>query len=200
MASERAVATGLAMMHECFPTREITPATAKAFGLLFEDTPDTDFLKACKVLCRENGRTFFPSPGEIFAVLAPAPASYDIDSLCATIHDLGSYDPIRGWCYPSIQTLREKLGDAVADAYALAGGSAQVFANADSDGRSVGRDIARRTLAKELAKPAPLSIQNRPVLTPGSPQIDDRRLEAPREPSTANGDWRAILAEKGRLR
>lgn len=153
MATPKAIATGLSLMHEAFPTRDVTEKTNAVWALLFADVPDAPFVSACTALAVEHGRTFFPTPGEVMALAAPAPR-VDIDGILASIHDLGEYGPA-GWRYPGIQSIREAMGDSVADAYAEAGGG-RCFANADANGLSVTRDIARREFEKALASASKL--------------------------------------------
>jgi len=178
MASLEAVTTGLSLLQEAFPTREITSKTGEVWKLLFADVPDGPFLSACTALAIEHGRTFFPTPGEVMALAAPAPV-VDIDGLLTQIHDLGDYGPT-GWRYPGIQSIREALGDSVADAYAEAGGG-RCFANSDSSGQSTTRDIARREFAKALATTA-----KRPGLTLIGPS-EPRRLAGIKVPTTSTG-------------
>lgn len=148
MASDRGISGVLAFLHELFPTREIGPATLDAWALVFADWDD-DELQRCAVLAAKTpGRTFFPTPGEI-AAFAPKPPAPDVDALLLKIHDLGEYSPRVGWCYPSLQSIREQLGEAVGDAYAEAG-AGRCFADADRNGQSTTRDIARREFAAAL--------------------------------------------------
>lgn len=152
MASLEAVTTGLSLLQESFPTREITGKTGEVWKLLFADVDDAAFLSACTALAVEHGRTFFPTPGEIMALACPAPVIDSADIL-TQIHDLGEYGPT-GWRYPSIAAIRAALGDQVGTAYIDAGG-ARVFADNETT-----RDIARREFEKALAASA-----KRPALT-----------------------------------
>lgn len=156
MASPKAIATGLGLLHESYPTRDVTEKTGEAWRILFADIEDGAFLSACTALAVERGRTFFPTPGELMALANPAPPPADVEGILAQIHDLGEYGPT-GWRYPRLETIREALGEAVASAYSEAGGG-RCFANADASGQSVSRDIARREFASALRREA-----NRPA-------------------------------------
>jgi hypothetical protein len=126
--------------------------------LLFADVADGPFLGACTALAVEQGRTFFPTPGELMALAAPAPV-VDVNGLLTQIHDLGEYGPV-GWRYPSMLSIRAALGDAVGNAYLEAGG-ARVFADNETT-----RDIARREFGKALAASAKRPAN--PLLTAGA--------------------------------
>ena len=149
MASHRTIATGLGLLHESFPTRDVTKSTGETWALLFATVRDADFLQACVILATERGRKFFPTPGEIMAMANPAP-SIDADHILAQIGALGEHNPHTGWQYPSAERIWRALGDAVAEAYLDAGG-ARCFADNDRDGTSVTRDIARRAFGSILA-------------------------------------------------
>lgn len=148
MASPRAMVSGMAMLHEAYPTRDITPKTTEVWSFLFADVPDAAFLAACSALAVERGRTFFPTPGELMALAVPPPPAPDVDGILTQIHDLGEYGPT-GWRYPSLQAIRAELGEAIADAYTEAG-AGRCFADSDRSGLSVTRDIARRAFAEAL--------------------------------------------------
>ncbi len=142
MANTAAIKLGLRVLHEAFPTREITKQTGAVFHELFRDTPDEDFLAACRTLATQRGRTFFPSPGEIAAMLTPR-AAVDLDRLLEAISDQGqrSYS---GFIYPRIERVRLVFGDAIASAYAFAGAS-RLWSNSETS-----RDIARREFREHL--------------------------------------------------
>jgi hypothetical protein len=78
------------------------------------------------------------------------------------IEKLGWYDPHCGWVYPRPDTVREKLGDAVANAYGFVG-SARLFSANDTT-----RDIAARdfgtSLVSEQAEGKRLLLRARPTL------------------------------------
>ena len=145
MASAKAVAVGLATLHEAFPTRPVTAQTADVWARLFADVGDDAFLDACERAATERGRTFFPSTAELMALAIPERA-IDTDRLLREMHRLGEYLPSVGVLPPRVDAVRERFGEAVALAYTEAGG-AQLFASTAADGSSTTRDIARRTFS-----------------------------------------------------
>lgn len=167
MASNRAVALALATLHEAYPTRAVTAQTAEVWMTLFAAVADDQLLAGCRRLAVEDGRQFFPSPGEIMAIVAPAPV-VNSDDLLARIARLGSYNPHSGWIYPRIEVVRSALGDAVADAYVEAGAS-RCFADNDRDGGSISRDIARRQFATHITRTAK-TYPDGILLAPNVPQ------------------------------
>ncbi len=155
MASKTAIATVLAYLHELYPTREIQPATAQAWAMVFAEWPD-DELQACAMkAAAERGRTFFPTPGEISAYRAIP--TVDAAAILRRISKLGTYNPNRGWIYPRIETVRAALGDAIANAYSEAG-TDRCFADDDS----ITQGIAHRMFEKcitETATKDPSALQ-----------------------------------------
>ena len=148
------IARGLALLHEAFPTRTITADTGAAWELLMRDVGNRAFLEACLTLAKERGRTFFPTPAEVLALADPAQV-YDPEAVVREIARLGGYNPNVGWIYPRVDEVRQRLGAAIADAYAEAGAS-QMFSE-----QSVGRDIALRTFRDALQREAVLPRPDR---------------------------------------
>ena len=149
MANFETIARGLSLLHESYPTRPITAETGPAWELMFSGTADEDFLRACRVLAVERGRTFFPTAGEVMDVANPV-RPIDTEALLKRISSLGAWNPNMGWLYPRVDDVRKAMGDGIADAYAAAGAS-RCFADSANDGSSITRDIACRTFATELA-------------------------------------------------
>jgi hypothetical protein len=149
MASDKAIATALGMLAEAFPTREITKRTATVWKAILSDITDEQLQRAVVKLCRDPERKFFPSSGEVFAAIAAESQPIDVTTVMHRIEKLGYYDPRRGWVYPTIDMIREKLGDAIANAYSVSGGD-KVYAPEANDGTAVARDIALRNFANEL--------------------------------------------------
>lgn len=144
MASRTAVAGVLAYLHELYPSREITATTAEAWIVTFSDWGDEELETCARNAAATPGRTFFPTPGEIAAFHAVP--SIDAAKMLRQISALGTHNPVRGWLYPRIETVRAAFGDGVATAYAAAGAE-RCFADDDS----VTQDIARRAFATELS-------------------------------------------------
>ena len=132
----------LAYLHELYPSRDIGVATTEAWAITFADWDDAEFQACARKAASTAGRTFFPTPGEIAACRA-LPA-VDTGKILRRISALGTYNP-NGWLYPSIETVRDSMGEAVAQAYAAAGAE-RCFADDDS----ITQDIARRSFASEL--------------------------------------------------
>lgn len=179
MASAKAVAVGLATLHEAFPTRPISAQTADVWARLFAEVGDDAFLNACEQAATERGRTFFPSTAELMALAIPEVA-IDTDRLLREIHRLGEYLPSVGVLPPRVDAVRARFGEAVALAYTEAGG-AQLFASTATDGTSTTRDIARRTFSVVLQAEARKS----PDLTHhllGQPTASRGILPSPSDP------------------
>ncbi len=158
MATDRAVGIALATLLETFPTREITAQTVKVWGKVLAGTDDDALGRAVLRLCRDPERRFFPTSGELFAELQteiPKPA-VDFEVIQKQISDLGSYNPNMGWVYPRVQPVREKLGDAVADAYAACG-AARLFSD-DEIGRSIAQREFRQELESQVSAGSPLPL------------------------------------------
>jgi hypothetical protein len=143
MASADAIALGLALLHEAYPTREITDETGNAWSIVFADVGDREFREGCLRLTRERGRKFFPSSGELMAAIRP-PVSIDTERLLEHIASIGIHTPQAGWLPPRAEAVRNRFGDAIASAYAFAGAGRLYSSN------ETGRDIARREFAEHL--------------------------------------------------
>lgn len=148
MASDRAIATAIAMFAEAFPSRETTERTADVWALIFAETPDDQLSRAALRLCRDPERRFFPSSGEVFAAMAEETKPVDAASIIHRIEKLGYYDAKRGWVYPTRDMIREKLGEAIAEAFTVGGGET-IFAGI-VDGSEIQGNIARRKFTEHL--------------------------------------------------
>lgn len=164
MASKMAIAGVLAFLHELYPSREIGTATAEAWSMTFAEWDDATLESCARSAALTPGRSFFPTPGEIAAFRVAEPV--DAGALLREISALGQYNPHSGWLYPRIDAVRERLGDAIASAYAAAGAE-RCFADDDSTTQS----IARRAFGVELAAAQKLH-PNRPLLcAPTTPPL-----------------------------
>lgn len=142
MASKTAIAGVLAYLHECYPSRDVSAATAEAWAMTFAEWDDATLEACARRAAATPGRTFFPTPGEITA-LAGRPV-FDSQALLRSIDKLAAYNPNVGMIPPNVGQVREALGDLVADAYASAG--TDRLASADE----TTRNIAQRDFAKAL--------------------------------------------------
>lgn len=142
MATAQGIAAALTVMHEAFPQKEITEATAPLWLGWFRDEPDEELLRAANAIALDRTRKFFPSPGEFRAVLHPIPV-IDVPAIVRQIEALGHYNAQTGWSWPSVETVRNRLGDGIAEAYGLLG------ARLGQD-QGPGLDIATREFSNAL--------------------------------------------------
>jgi len=131
-------------MHESFPTRPITAETGPAWEIIFRDVSDREFLGACLAACRESGRTFFPTPGELSALILPPPAQYDTEAVLRRVRETCEYVPGYGYSAPRVVKVRELLGDVIANALSEVGAARLYSDNATT------REIAAREFAEAL--------------------------------------------------
>lgn len=183
MSSNRGIANALAILAETFPTRGITERTVEVWRNVFQSVEDDALERAVVRLCREPGRTFFPSSGEVFAAIALDAPPVNVLNVLHRIEQLGYYDPKRGWVYPTAERIRDELGQAIANAYSVAGGE-RVFAAEENDGKSITRDIALRKFEEGLNE-AQRKAPDRPLLLPARskalPEIEAPKMREPRK-------------------
>ena len=172
MASSETVAKALAILSED-RGGDITAMRLEAWYVALSDVPDAAVLRAVGVFLRTDTGNFLPPVAKIRALAAPNP-TIDTDALLAQIAKMGEYNPNVGWIYPRIDAVRERFGDAVAQAYVDAGAS-RCFADNDRDGASVTRDIARRSFRSALTESANLDADALHRLA-GVPMSDVLRL------------------------
>jgi hypothetical protein len=146
MASDKGVSAVLALLHELYPTRDIGSATLDAWALAFAEWTDDELLAAARRAATTPGRTFFPTPGEI-AEMRVVESVVDSGKLLRTIEKMSAYSPQVGMIAPNVQQVRDVHGDAIADAYAAAGGGIRCFANDDTS-----RSIAAREFHKAMER------------------------------------------------
>lgn len=169
MATREGVARMLALLHEAFPSRQITEATAGVWLGLFREYDDAVLLGVAKRLALEPARQFFPTPGECMALLNPTPA-LDVEGIARRIEGLGYHNARSGWVWPRVEEVRDKLGAGIAEAYGAVGGSR--LGTGDEISRTIAirdfggtlADVVRRDGARAL-RPAP----EPPTLPDGGP-------------------------------
>jgi hypothetical protein len=171
MASKSVVLKMLAMFGAVWP-RDVTPAFVDVWMGVTTDLSD-DVIEAAAVRCLAECR-FFPVPAELRSRM-PKPEPVDAGLLLQQIQACGTAHPQAGWIDPSVRTVRERFGEVVAAAYALAGGS-RCFT-----GNNTGREIAARVFGEELEQ----LLTERPaerwrLLAPNTSA--PKRLEPPSEP------------------
>lgn len=143
MATPDKIANLIAMAHEAFPSRQITERTPELWLAVFANVSDARLEAAVYQITVEPDRKFFPTPGEIRAVLQGPPPVLDVPGFVRRIESLGEYNPHSGWIWPRVDVVRARLGDAVARAYG------QVGALLGSDNET-SREIAFRDFSTEL--------------------------------------------------
>lgn len=140
MASKKAVARMLAVMHEGYPTRPITKNTPQVWFALFRDVADDALLAAVFSVCNEPGRTFFPTPGDIRAYLAPPKPVINADEILNSIAGMSQYTP-HGYLHARPEQVRARHGAAVAIAYGQVGAN-RLFSDSETTRSIAERDFA----------------------------------------------------------
>lgn len=141
MASRVAVAKAMAVLGATFP-RDVTKELVAIYAGALQDVDDAALERAVGQAVATL--RYFPVPAELRDLAGANRVAIDVEPVLARIVAMGSYLPTSGTTYPSVQRVREVLGDGVAEAYSLAGG-ARVFS-----GNETTRDIARREFAEAL--------------------------------------------------
>ena len=144
MASKRGVAATLGLLSRAF-AGVVDEAKIDLYYGAWSDLTDEQLLKAVTVVVRTWTGAFIPPPAILREAIAPAPVAVDSETILRKISRLGSYNPNTGWNYPSVEKVRDELGESIAYAY-VAGGRQRLFSDND-----VTRDIALREF-EESAK------------------------------------------------
>ena len=145
MASDRAITGVLAFLHDLFPTRDVGPGLLDAWARIFGDAKYSDrwIESAAQQVAEEPGREFFPTPGALL-VYFPRPAAVSAVELLRRITALGHEGPHFEWVLPSVERVRECLGDGIAAAYGAVGPH-----RLNSDNPTT-REIAERDFAEAV--------------------------------------------------
>lgn len=146
MATQIAVGQALAILQATYP-REITATMAEVYHTALRDLTDAQVEEATGRCVREC--KFFPAPVELRKRAGIVHEPIDYDELLRKIQGLGAHNPHVGWLNPRAETVRERYGDDVATAYALAG-CGRVFSDNETS-----RDIARQEFRKVLEEAEP---------------------------------------------
>lgn len=167
MATSNAIKKALAILQSVFP-RDLTPELAEAYHLALADVDD-DTLGESVGVCLRTCK-FFPVPAELRAAM-PRPRALPVDAMgvARQIQSLGHYNP-HGWVYPSVKTVREKMGRAAAEAYGTVG-SDRLYSENETT-----RGIAERDFAQVLRE----EIHTDP--SAALPQPNDKILDGPIHP------------------
>jgi hypothetical protein len=172
MASSQGVAKVLRFLHALYPAHEVTDETGEAWLVVFADLPDDALADAARRCASEAGRKFFPTVGEVRAVVdAMTGSRVNPTTLLRQIESMGSYNAHCGWVWPRVESVRERFGDGVATAYGMVGPGR--FASEDA----VTRDIAARDFAQDVRTVA-VERPTRPTLPPAPMPDVVRQLAA----------------------
>jgi hypothetical protein len=146
VASINAVVAMLAVFAEYYPTRPVGKRTAQFYheGLL--DLSDEQIAAAVEIIRQQPGRTFFPTINEVRDTTRRKLAPVDIGKATRVIFALGHYSPHAGQQPPSVDVVRNNLGEAMAAAYAGVG-AARLFSTNDTT-----REIAEREFGELLSE------------------------------------------------
>ena len=192
MATRRAVLASLTLFALTF-AGDVSPARIDLYVAALDDVTDEQLGAATVRLVKTHGREWIPVPAVIReAAGANALPAIDAGRLLREIDRLGEHNPATGWQSPSVEVVRQIKGDAVADAYAAAGGPERLF-----EGGATTREIAAREFAQEMAA----QVKTRgaaallPPAAPAVPQLAAGPAAAEIEaPAAEPFDWRAALA------
>ena len=170
MASNPAIARALAALAaNC--GAEVGEQRLPVWAVGLHDVSDEQLRTATAHLLRTDTTGFLPPLARILnAVAGSALALPDCDALLKQVSGLGHQIPGYGWIYPTPETVRLRLGNAVGDAYIEAGAS-QCFADS-----AISREIATRTFrqvlhasAQQRGSAALLLATDTPLLSAGPP-------------------------------
>jgi hypothetical protein len=158
MATRLAIARALATLSRAF-AGNMDEARIDVYVAALEDVTDAQIEKAVAVVVREEKGAFIPTPAVLRRAIAPAPIVIDSTRLIREIEKLSTYNPNAGMIAPSVDEVREKLGEALAYSYAAAGGPRLFSEN------PTGRDIASR--AFEAAMVETTTRPSLPIMSAG---------------------------------
>jgi len=192
MATRRAVLASLTLFALTF-AGDVSPARIDLYVAALDDVTDEQLGAATVRLVKTHRGEWIPVPAVIReAAGANALPAIDAGRLLREIDRLGEHNPATGWQSPSVEVVRQIKGDAVADAYAAAGGPERLF-----EGGATTREIAAREFAQEMAA----QVKTRgaaallPPAAPAVPQLAAGPAAAEIEaPAAEPFDWRAALA------
>lgn len=166
MASRVAVGRAMATLARAF-AGVVDDAKIDVYSAAWDDLTDEQLLAAMTVVCRQWEGAFIPPPAVIRRAVAPAESAVDGGKFVRQISKLGTYNANVGWIYPSVERVRDELGESVAYAYSAAGRE-RLFADDDTT-----RSIAQREFDQALLEAAAKGANGLPVLTPAE---NDQKL------------------------
>ncbi len=146
MASNTAVAACLAVLKHLPSDSPVTAETVAFYALGLRDLSD-DALERATARAAASC-TFRPQPAELIKLSGHQPSLPDVDGIVSRLRGMCDYHPQYGTKMPSVERVRNELGDAIADAYGFVGPKrleAVVFG-----GDGTGAEIAAREFAELL--------------------------------------------------
>ena len=161
MATRDAVAAMFKVLSRAFAGTVDAPRF-ELYYVALDDIDDGALECATVFLVKTWTGAFIPPPAVIRNAAMPAPAAVDVSAVIRQIEKLSIYNPNTGMIRPPVATVRDRLGEVVAYAYAASGGD-RLFADDD-----VTRSIAVREFQTEItaAVRAGKGPGQLPVLTP----------------------------------
>lgn len=142
MASKQAVATALKMFALTF-AGDVSDERVDLYQAALADVDDAALKAATTRLVATHKGEWIPVPALIReAAGANVRPRVDAEAVRHAIYEIAGYNP-NGFSPPRVEAVRQRLGDAVADAYGAVGGG-RLFADGTTG------EIALRDFAKEL--------------------------------------------------
>lgn len=151
MASADAVTKALSVLAVNF-AGDVTAEKVKLWVAALDDVSDADLARGVASVVKTHRGEFLPPVAVIRAAARPA-GSLDSERVLVLLDKAGSYNPATGWTPPRVELVRDRFGDAVAEAYGMAGGGSRLFASNPTT-----REIAARDFAEALKAAAPGAI------------------------------------------
>ena len=190
MATRQAVLATLTMLAREY-AGTVTEEKADLWLAALEDVSDVALAAAVATVIKTHTGGFIP-PVAVIREAAGANALPAIDAgrLLREIDRLGEHNPATGWQSPSVEVVRQIKGDAVADAYAAAGGPERLF-----EGGATTREIAAREFAQEMAAQVKAhgGAALLPPAVPAVPQLAAGDAQPKIEAPAVQFNWRAVL-------
>lgn len=172
MASSTAVSAALKMLARAF-AGSVDVERIELYRAALEDLSDAELAAATTIVIKTHTGDFIPPPAVLRKAVAPAPIAVDAHALVRRIEKLATYNPNVGMIYPATSVVHEQLGEAIAYAYAAAGGP-RLFSEDDT-----GREIATREFQRAMAEAASRPMASLPVVdTRSLPAESTKRIAA----------------------
>lgn len=157
MASLDAVGACLKMFARAYTGGVFDDGRVEVYAAALEDLTDEQLANATVRVIKSHERDFIPPAAVILAAARAERSAVDVGAVLNEIHRLAIYNPASGMIYPSVRAVRESLGDAVANAYADAGGTL-VFSGPEDVGGQIARREFRQALNDAAVRGAPLPM------------------------------------------